>query len=233
MFIVYVKHMKSGELKIRAANLRMLGHSYEQICHQLGCVIPKSTLSTWFKGIVLTESAQQKIRERNLKHLSSARKEAIIVKARARDVYFSGLREKNSQLSRRLVEDEVAKIALGMLYLGEGSKSKGIAGVGFGNADPEVITLFLNLLRKCYSLDESKFRCTVQCRADQDIPALEQFWSGVTGIPLNQFYTSRVDSRTAGKTSRNKNYKGVCRLNYFSASVFHDIMSVIEILKGR
>jgi hypothetical protein len=43
----------------------------------------------------------------------------------------------------------------------------------FGNSDPFVIDLFLNLMEKCYSIDKKKFRCTVLCRADQDTKELD------------------------------------------------------------
>src|SRR5437016_176896 len=32
-------------------------------------------------------------------------------------------------------------------------------------------------IKRCYSIDEGKLRCTVQCRADQDVDALECFWA--------------------------------------------------------
>lgn len=89
----------------------------------------------------------------------------------------------------------------------------------FGNSDPLIIKMFVALMRRCYKLDESKFRVTVQCRADQDTGLLEKFWSEVTQIPVSQFYTAMVDRRTIGKKSRKIDYKGVCRIDYFSSFI--------------
>ena len=100
----------------------------------------------------------------------------------------------------------------------------------FGNSDPFIINLFLHLLRYCYNIDESKFRCTVQCRADQDTNRLENFWCRITKIPLVQFYKTRIDPRTIGKPSKKQNYKGVCRIDYFSAELFIEIKLVAEII---
>jgi len=81
-------------------------------------------------------------------------------------------------------------------------------------------------MRKCYTIDEKKFRCTVLCRADQDTKALEKFWLKITKIPSSQFYKTRMDPRTAGKPSRKLDYKGVCVIDYFSADIFLDLMQI-------
>ena len=100
----------------------------------------------------------------------------------------------------------------------------------FGNSDPSIISLFMSLLRYCYNIDESKFRCTLQCRADQNTKKLEKFWSQITKIPLSQFYKARVDPRTIDKPSKKLNYKGVCRIDYFSADLFIELKQIAEII---
>ena len=131
-----------------------------------------------------------------------------------------------SHLGKLIKNKDIAKISLAMLYLGEGSKTR--SSLMFGNSDPTIISLFLRLLRYCYKIDEDKFRCTLQCRADQDIQKLEKFWSNITNIPLSKFYKARVDPRTIGKISKNPEYKGVCRIDYFSADIFNELTKVIE-----
>ena len=116
-----------------------------------------------------------------------------------------------------------------MLYLGEGSKARK-GSLCFANSDPLVIELFLSLMRKCYSIDTNKFRCTVQCRADQDIKNLENFWMAITKIPKSQFYKAQIDPRTIGKPSRRLAYKGVCRIDYFSADIFTELMVIPKVV---
>ena len=136
----------------------------------------------------------------------------------------------NVEHLKKIKKDKnVAKIILAVLYLGEGGKS-GRSSLMLGNSDPAIIRLFLALLRQNYSIDEGKFRCTVQCRADQDIPELEKFWSKITDIPPRNFYKARVDSRTIGKKSKKPSYKGVCRIDYFSADLFNEIKMIMEIV---
>jgi len=90
--------------------------------------------------------------------------------------------------------------------------------------------VFVDLMRKCYKIDESKFRCTVQCRADQNIKELEFFWSKTTDIPLKQFYKARVDKRTIGQISRKKDYKGVCRIDYFSSALDLELKYIAQVI---
>lgn len=63
--------------------------------------------------------------------------------------------------------------------------------------------------------------------------ALEQFWSGITGIPLIQFYEARIDPRSIGKETLRKDYKAVCRVDYFSAAIYNDLLVAGKILIGE
>lgn len=126
--------------------------------------------------------------------------------------------------------DEAQRIMLGILYMAEGTK-RASGNVTFGNSDPEIIALFLRLLRNTFDIDESKFRCTLQARADQDIAGLERFWSEVTQIPADKFYKARIDPRSLGKETRKKVYKGVCRIDYLSSELLCELMVIGSMLK--
>src|SRR3989344_718757 len=132
----------------------------------------------------------------------------------------------NSKQRKIIKNKDVGKIALSMLYLGEGTKSLDRGSLRFGNSDSFIIGLFLNLMRKYYKVDEKKFRCTILCRADQNVVDLEKFWQEITKIPKSQFYKARIDARTIGKPSQKINYRGVCAIDYFSADTFLDLMQI-------
>ena len=91
----------------------------------------------------------------------------------------------------------------------------------------------MKLLRQCYDIDEKNFRCTLQCRADQDIIGLQEFWSKVTKIPLPQFYKSQIDPRTIGRPSKKFDYKRVCRIDYFSSYVYNELTIIIQEISKR
>lgn len=115
-----------------------------------------------------------------------------------------------------------------MLFWAEGTKRED--GLAFGNSDPRMVRMFLALLRRCYDIDESKFRCTVMCRADQDVDGLQAFWSEVTGIGAQSFYRARVDKRSVGRPTLRKGYKGVCLINYFSAKIARELCQIPKLV---
>ena len=215
-------------LKSRAIKLRGAGKTYSEIQSTLNTNIPKSTLSYWCKDIKLSRKSQARIGKLVINNAKKGLKMALSVNRAKRKGYLRSVLNRNKHLAAALKDKDTAKIVLAVLYLGEGGKNRK-GSLLFGNSDPFIISLFLYLLRYCYDIDESKFRCTLQCRADQNIKKLEQFWSKITKIPLSQFYKARIDPRTIGKKSRKKDYKGVCRIDYFSADLFLELMSIPKI----
>jgi len=217
---------KFYSLKTKVIELRKNGTTYGEIIKILGCKIPKSTLSDWCNSIYLNSEQKKLIDKKVKENCRKGMEVARIVNKERRDIYLNSIIKRNAYLSNILKNKDVCKIALSMLYLGEGSKGLGRGSLRFGNSDPFVIDLFLNLLKKCYSIDEKKFRCTILCRADQNIESLEKFWKKTTKIPKSQFYKTRIDPRTIGKISKKPAYKGVCVIDYFSADIFLDLMQI-------
>lgn len=217
---------KFGLFKIRAVELRKLGKTYGEIRNIIGKNIPKSTLSLWCNKIYLTSEQRKIIDKKVIENCKKGMEVAWIVNRERRKKYLKSIVNRNKHLSKILKNRDIGKVALSMLYIGEGSKGFNRSSLRFGNSDPFVIDLFLNLMRKCYTIDEKKFRCTILCRADQNIGKLETFWTDITKIPLSQFYKTRIDSRTIGKPSKKIDYKGVCAIDYFSADLFLDLIQI-------
>lgn len=192
----------------------------------------KGTMSYWFRNLRLPVEAQQRLNGIRLEGLRRARDRARELKMEQRKKRIAAVRERVQYLEPILRDRAVAKIAISMLYLGEGTKSTLKGAVEFSNSDPRVVMLFLRLLRECFSINEQRIHYTVQCRADQDIESLAHFWSAVTGIPKVQAYKPQVDPRTVGRPTRRLEYKGVCRINYPSSEIFTEIMQIIDVLEG-
>lgn len=218
-------------MKQEVLSLRKEGKTYKEIARSLKVSIPKSTLSYWCRSIPLPNGYDRKVREYNLSNLEKARKIALRIQKKKRRNYLESLRSRNAHLAQIIKDPNVAKIALAVLYLGEGRKNIKRSSLMFGNSDPNIVKFFLDLLRVCYNIDESKFRCTVQCRADQKIEELEKFWQDITKVPPSQFYKARIDSRTVGKISKKPEYRGVCRIDYFSAELLIELLQISEIIR--
>lgn len=216
-------------LKEKVRKLWAKGLTYTEINSHIKIEIPKATLAYWVRDIILPEEYKAKHRAAMLSHLVAARILSVKAKRKRIQEYCDELERKHSDLYNLLSDARIKRMVLGILYLSEGSKTLRGA-VTFGNSDPKIISLFLRLFRNSYSLDESKFRCTLQLRADQNIKFLENYWSKITSIPRSQFYKSRVDSRSVGKVTLKKEYKGVCKIDYFSANLLYELMSIGKIL---
>ncbi|MDD4531090.1 MAG: hypothetical protein PHH21_00040 [Candidatus Pacebacteria bacterium] len=220
------------DLKQHVIALRRKGKTYAEICSLLKVDIPKGTLSCWCNNVPTPKAYIEKVRKLNALHLIAAREKSVEAAHKVRQKQIEEIRIRNNHLLETIKDVDVAKIALAMLYLGEGTKNRKRGSVGFGNSDPKTISLFMEFMRNIYDIDESKFRCTLLCRADQNIKKLEKMWSKTTKIPLSQFYKARIDPRTIGKPTKKTDYKGVCVIDYFSAKVFAELLEIPKILAG-
>lgn len=213
-------------------DLRSKGKTYSEIQSLLGVKIPKSTLSNWCKGVKMSEANRLKISKLSKENLKKGREKALKnkeIRNLERAKYFE---ESNNILWERYTNDTATKkIVLAILYITEGHKNK--SSIAFGNSDAGIISMFITLLRTVYEIDESKFRITVQCRADQNPENLKQYWSKITKISPEQFYKPQIDPRTIGKQTKKDDYKGVCRIDYFSASIDKELKYIARNLEKR
>src|ERR1035437_9250089 len=223
----------SMDLIQKAIKLRSKGQTYEEIRKELNVKIPKGTLHSWFKDIVLPKSYYNKVSKLNLEHLKKARVVAIKINKIKRRDFLSQLDKVNLPIADLIINYEPAKIALAMLCLGEASKYKSSSSFSLGSSDPRIIVIFLALLRICFNFNSEKVRCTVQCRADQNIEELEKFWQNVTGVPKRLFYKARIDPRTIGKPTKKIDYKGVLRVDYLDTKVQLELESLSELIYNR
>lgn len=190
-------------------------------------------MSYWLSDIPLSKSNQKRIRDIIRLNAEKARLKSKVIRQEQKRLYLEQLFNKHRHLNKRLLTRHIALITLSALYLAEGSNAPSRRTVMFGNSNPSIVSLFLILLRYCFAVDESRFRCTLQCRADQNIKELEKFWSEVTKIPLSQFYTARIDPRSIGKKSKKPDYKGVCRIDYFSPKVLIEMQQIGKIITAN
>jgi hypothetical protein len=217
----------------KAIKLRSEGLTYSEIRSALNLEIPKGTLHSWFKEIVLPKSYYDKVSKLNLKHLRGARLVAAKANKIKRQEFLDQLDKVNLPIAGLINNYEPAKIALAMLCLGEASKYKPRRSFNLGSSDSRIIIIFLVLLRKCFNFNQSKVRCTVQCRADQSIEELERFWQDVTKIPKAQFYKAQIDPRTIGKPTKKENYKGVLRIDYLDIKVQLELESLAKLVYNQ
>lgn len=202
------------ELREEARRLRREGYSLNEISAKLGP--PKNTLTLWVRGIELTPEQQQRLHEREVEATGRNRALAMMAHRQARLARIDEARNQADALLATLDDlTQTNQIMAAMLYLAEGAKAE--TAFAFGNSNPQIIRYWLYLLRTSFTIDESKFRIQIMCRADQDEAELRQYWMHLTSI--TRCIKSHVDARTQGKATKRAGYKGVCLIHYYDIAI--------------
>lgn len=217
----------SATVKKKAKQLRRQRKTYSEITKQLG--IPKSTLSGWFGerlGVSFTMD-----REAQLAHLRRIRLLAVkVVKdkfAKLRALEDKEVAEAVRREIRKFPKNNLAvyKSLLSMLYWAEGSKHEKMSGLKFANTDPDLMLLYLTLLRKCYDMDEAGFRVRLHVHYYHSIKETKKYWSKLLNIPLSQFNKVYIKKRSKTKKFR-RNFIGICFLYHRGSNIRKELMGL-------
>ena len=194
------------------------GVPYAEICARLS--VPKSTLSVWH-----TRRGRPRDTERQLRHLRRARKAAAraIKKRKEERIRFAAHAASRVVRAVGLKSEAVGKALLAMLYWTEGGKQEG--NMKFTNTDPELVRLFVALLRNTFDIDESRFRVALQIHEYHDVRRVTAFWSRALKIPKSQFWKPYLKKRGNGKKYR-KNFAGICNVHYASSAIQRELMAL-------
>ena len=193
--------------------------------------IPKSTLSGWAKDIELSNKQKERIKQKIIDSGKIGRPLAVAANHRKIEQWKEGVRNSVKHFENiSLKNPKLGKLVCGLLYLCEGSKYPSTRCLVFGNSDPWIIRCFINLLRNSFNIDEEKLRCRIMYRYDQNLKELNEYWSNVTRIPLHNFYKSKPDSRTKGKSTLKNDYKGICAVHYLNTNLQFKLQSIGEII---
>lgn len=187
--------MKSLE-KNKALQLRALGHSIKQISRDLG--VAKSSVSLWVRNVELTSAQKQQLSENSLKKEFIEQRRATRLKnenARRQLIIDA------AQKQIKKISDKELQLIGSLLYWAEGrKKTRNI--VSFSNSDPEMIKFMMAFFRRICKVPEEKFRAHIHIHPHLDYKKAEQYWSHLTGIPLNQFYKTYRGMNKASKHTR-------------------------------
>ena len=221
---------KYEHLKTEGIQLRKEGASLKDIRSSLD--IPLSTLSGWLRNIEIAPEYVEKLKARHAAALITARSKAAEAHKRAKELRVQNLKDKVDEEYGELdvSSRSTLEIALAMLYLGEGSKGK--HGLSLGNSSPMIIQFYINSLNRLYGISPSSLGAELHLRADQNEIELKEFWSKVTGIPLEKFTYVYKDERTRGRPTYPE-YKGVCNVSGGGVEIQRRLMYLAEVFCNR
>ncbi|MBI4812147.1 hypothetical protein HY798_01690 [Candidatus Falkowbacteria bacterium] len=127
---------------------------------------------------------------------------------------------------------KILKIYCALLYYCEGAKSGYY--FQFTNSDPELVKVFLSLLRSSFSIDESKFRISLHLHSYHSARKQIGFWSEITQIPKRKFIKPyrKINS---GKRMK-ADYQGCVNIKYYDTKLAREILGIgkafIKIYRG-
>jgi transposase len=200
--------------KKSAIKLRKKGKSYRDIENILG--VNRSTLSGWLKTIKLTKEQKNKLHNNWLNALVNARKKAVLAHNKGKNDRIEKVRQEVEKFVSDInIDKKIQEIILATFYLAEGGKTENC--FALANSNPEILVSIMTLLKKTFTIDNSKFRCCLHLRKDQNEKALKRFWSKTLKIPHDKFLKTQFDKRTVKKTYHH--YRGVCVLYYLDMAL--------------
>ena len=214
------------ESKNRATNLRKKGTSIGEIERRLG--IPRSTLSSWFKNIELSQKQKEKITQNWKNSLVKARKKAVLWHNSQKKKRLTEAKEQALKTLEaiNITHKETLELALSMLYMGEGTKKK--IETSMGSSSPLILKFFLATVKTLYGVDSEKIKCQLSLRADQNPEEMKRFWSKELCIPINNFGRVNLDKRTIGSKTYS-DYRGVCYVLCGGAAIQRKLIYLSEI----
>lgn len=194
-------------LKPEAILLRKQGKSLPYIHAKLS--IPKSTLSSWLKYVVLTNKQKMQLHQARQDALIKARKGAVLWhnEEKAKRMQLAEIKGLSLLKEIDINDTNITELVLAILYLGEGTKTK--CETSMGSSDPLILKFFIACLRKIYHVPEEKIKCELHLRADQNPQEMIEFWSNELHVTKKNFTKPYLDKRTTGKMTYTY-YKGVC-----------------------
>lgn len=151
--------------KIKAVkNFRKKGLSIKELMEKFG--MPKTTIWHHIRNLKLSEKQQQRIRGKfggSKLRVERQRKTADILA---------------NQLVETIEIREVAPFILPLLYWAEGSKRSFV----FTNTDPDMISIFLKILREVYGVKNSRITAIIRINNFQNHFECLSYWQKITRI---------------------------------------------------
>lgn len=166
------------------------------------------------------------IEKKQLQHLAQVRILAIAANRKKREYELGKIKQKVSEEIKTYPIQDVRflKSMLAALYWSGGGKYNG-SPINFANTDPKLSKLFISLLRKCYPIDENKFRVRLHLHYYHHPKQLKVFWSKLLNIPPDKFGKIYFKKRSKTKKFR-KNFNGICFIKYYDTKLRQEIMEL-------
>lgn len=207
-----------GKLLAKAKKLRRDGYSTREIGEAL--CISRSTASLWVRDEKMSDTGRNRFKNLLIFSQLKARKKL----SDKNDQYLKEL-DNDCQVLKRKGQYSVddLKVFLALLYWCEGAKSE--RSFYFINSDPEMIRVYLKLLRVAFKIKEEKLYAWLHLHSYHNQEQMINYWSKITGIDKNRIH---IYNKKNSGLRKKENYKGCLSLRYNDYRLFDEVMLIIE-----
>lgn len=203
--------MHYPHIKTKAQKMRRNGKSFGEISSKLQ--ISKSTLSFWFKDIILNQKTIKKIKTRGSIKSTRALLQYAELSRRERMNRNTSQKKEGASIVENLSSRDRLMIGFG-LYWGEGYKYEN-GELGFTNSNPYMIRFYIKWLKLWdVKKDMLIFKLTINEFFKHEEKYIKNFWINFLRIKKEQFSKTTLINTKLKKASKEnlKNYKGVFRV---------------------
>ena len=200
------------DVKDKVRYLRQKGFSLGQIFQETN--VPRTTIRTWIKDIVLSQNQVQVLKNRVQKALQKGRIESQRIQ-----------KDKRQENEKRLMKSGINEIgqlsprdfliAGTSLYWAEGFKNRHEHRLGFCNSDPSMVKFYVRWLEKYLGIKKNQLvaRLTLNYLYKDKVNEMQSFWAQTIGISLGQFTKPFFQTSKWKKQYNTNNYHGVLRIH--------------------
>lgn len=214
-----------SEKRLEAERLRReLGLSYREIEARLG--VNKSTLSGWLKGIVLPPEHEARLQERLRDNRAAFAARALPVNRERHQQARQAAFEAGARVAQAVPDLPIVdELAVAMLYLAEGSKTKSV--VELANMDPAIVCFFVWALKTLYNVADQRIAIRLHLveAARPHETRLIGWWRQKLGCLSKPFRPSQFDRRSHA-THISDDYYGVCTVTCNDTYLLQRILGV-------
>ena len=226
-------------VRTKALALRLEGKSYAEITRELA--VPKSTLSGWFRDVVLSDAAEARLKARvrlGTRHAFLRRNK---LQTRHAELRAKMATEAGKERIGKLTQHDLMVIGA-VLYWGEGYKRLKVRDgkermdhkIGFVNADGRMIYVFIRFLTEILEIPREKIRASMRLYPHISEAAALKYWMGVTGLPGSQFRKTSYPVSPISKKIRpyTRLPWGTLQIEACITEKFHHLLGMIEGVKN-
>jgi predicted transcriptional regulator len=204
-----------------AIELRHRGYAINKIASEIG--VAKSSVSLWVRNVKLTNEQTENLK--SLPFTTSA------IENRRRSRLKNEFEKRQSIISTAKSEiiniDNYNLWLIGvMLYWAEGGKTQRM--VRFSNGDPKMIKIIMKFFEIVCKVPAEKFRGHIHIHQSLDSNSAENYWSSISGIPLNQFFKTYRKPNKSSQNKKNTLPNGVLDVYVLNTKLFYKIQGWAE-----